>query len=808
MIPCAMHSSVPATLCCVCKFPPVPICPAHLQDHALHQDSGLHFPLPLSAINWLSTKNVYYQCKDWLSHLQNAYREAANNVDSMQRCSSDLSEKMTVQPRLLLLLVKNRVDILVAAFQAELQAAIDATSAHALEDFQFEEGSLSCLIRKAAILTDYEPLELFAYQQEVPSFEIKLASLAAFNQPMNIDPELESLFRYLQEQVEFLTQENAQLRVQSGAEEVESLRLEIQQLAEWENAALERETRLRAENEDLRRENAELKETDGKWRRRVQELEAEALLRKAPESQPREVARPPQSLSLPKAGEPGKPIELSRFVPMPLPTPTGGVPRLASKPEESKAKFLPARTEVAQAPATLQCPPPVPASSESAPQVPSATPPLKIQPITPISIDASRDLPSSFLSSSSTSSIKSVPEEAKQPVFSAPLVDSVLLPDSHAPAQYGELYIRDALGVKRTLDYSSAFTVENLKYKLASMCFIPVDQQLLSYGSQELEDVYTLEHYGVAQKAELCLSKRSAKLCKSFYVQSSADLFAYDYKPYLKFGEVKRLIETDYAIPVDTMTLKSGERILDDEYSLKDYNIQRGCTIYLHVEARLFTVRIRPPQGPVFPIKGSYLTTVREVKELVEKELGLSREMQEILRETTVLEDAQSFVSAKVKANMTLELKYKPIQLIVKLENDQDVSVSCMFNTSIKSIKQCIAEAGHCPADLQRLTYAEEELNEEKTVGVCGLRASSVLRLYQGCKDRQEVLVRLAEGRTTVLEYDPEALVGQVRDAALRKMGVEVEECQMKYAGKLLNEKATLASEYVQRGGTLYLTAT
>lgn len=786
MIPCAMDPSATAALCCMCKFPPVPICHAHLSDHALHPENSTHFPLPLSARDWLSVKKVYYQCKDWLSHLQNAYREAANNVESMQRCRSDLNEKFAAQPKLVFLLTRDRVDKLASAFQAELQAAIDATSAHAVEDFQFEEGSLSSLIRTAAIQTDYDALELFTYQQEVPSFEIRLASLAAFNQPLNIDPGLESVFWCMQEKVDFLTQENAQLRTQNRAE-VESLQLEIQQLTDWNQTALQGESRLRAEYENLKVENAKLKEAEEKWHRRVRELEAEALIRKAP-GDLGEGSRTSPSLSLSKAGGPAQiPAFLTRLIP----GPAREIP--LGKLEES-ARLLPAQTEVEKSPNVIA------SSSEPALPPPSSIPCLPYVKVQVLPIESSRDFPNCPLLSSSTNSLK-----CEEMSFPASADSALLTCDARAPAQYGELYIRDALGVMHTLDYSPAFTVENLKYKLASLCHIPVDQQILSYGSLELEDTHTLVHYGVEQKAELSLSKRSARLCKSFYVQSTTDLFTYDYKPHLKLGEVKRLIEANYAIPVDIMTLKSGERVLDDECSLKHYNLQRGCTIHLSVEARLFTVRIRPPQGQVFSIQGSYLTTVREAKEMVEAKLRLPREMQQLLRETHVLEDAQSFVNAKVKANMTLELKYKPIQLVVRLENDQDVTIPCTYNTPIKEIKQSLA--GYCPVDLQRLTYAEEELNEEKTVGDCELVPNSVLRLYQGCKNRQEIQVRLASGRTTVLEYDPKALVGQVRDAALQKLGADLGKYQVQHAGLVLEEQSTLASEYVQRGSTLYLTA-
>ena len=87
----------------------------------------------------------------------------------------------------------------------------------------------------------------------------------------------------------------------------------------------------------------------------------------------------------------------------------------------------------------------------------------------------------------------------------------------------------------------------------------------------------------------------------------------------------------------------------------------------------------------------------------------------------------------------------------MKLENDQALPVACAYDTLVSELKERIAQGGNCPVDLQRLTYAEEELKDDRTVG----DYSSMLRLYQGFEDHKEVLVHSIVGSTTLLEYDP-----------------------------------------------------
>jgi hypothetical protein len=361
--------------------------------------------------------------------------------------------------------------------------------------------------------------------------------------------------------------------------------------------------------------------------------------------------------------------------------------------------------------------------------------------------------------------------------------------------------------VKHIFDYSPAFTVENIKYKLAALCSIPVEQQVLSFQHQPLEDGHTLQDYKVSQSSELSLAKRSSKQCKYFYVRSKTDQFSYEYKPELTFAVIKRYIETDYFIPVEVMTFRSGERMLEDQCSLKDYNIQRGGTIFLEVEAREFHISITPPKGEEFQITCTYLTTVSEAKQQIETLLQLPKDMQQLLCDTHILENAQSFATAKIKVGTLLTLKYKPMQVTVKLENDQALPVACAYDTLVSELKERIAQGGNCPVDLQRLTYAEEELKDDRTVGDYGIKANSMLRLYQGYEDRKEVLVRSIVGGTALLEYDPKALVGAIKEAAVRKLGVELGQKEVKFAGSVLEEDSTLAAGNVQRGSTLYITS-
>jgi len=53
-------------------------------------------------------------------------------------------------------MIRDQMDQLIPAFQAELEAAVEATQAQALMNAEFDSGSLSELIWNSACLADYD----------------------------------------------------------------------------------------------------------------------------------------------------------------------------------------------------------------------------------------------------------------------------------------------------------------------------------------------------------------------------------------------------------------------------------------------------------------------------------------------------------------------------------------------------------------------------------------------------------------------------------------------------------------------------
>lgn len=663
----------------------------------------------------------------------------------MQDCHSLLTHKLSTHPQLSLFLTKAQLNALIQAFGTQLTEAITVTSATVLQELDYGAETLTDWVLIFVNSGWSQELELFSYQAEEDDvvFQVNLPSLERFNLPCAVSQDIQTSFTELMQKIDVLTKENEELHGKIAQYPPEEFLI-------LQNRAAKAEELLELANQkiaELIAENAALKREKASAR-----LPAPHIQTRLDEVQ--EVSAKPKNRDLSVEAAVSPPLALCQ---PPLLRPS--VPGLTYRP------------------------------------FPLPTPPL------PPFLQAKERTPPP-----ANSVLKPKPFPYTVAKFKPVSVASSVSSDAAPPPKWGEITIIDPFGIKFPVDFSPAFTVENMKYKLVCKTHLPVVQQILAYKGEVLEDAHTFEHYGISTTAELSLSKRSARSCKSFYVQSTSDTHIIDYQQTMTCAEVKRKVEEETSIPADSLVLQSDGRVLEDGRTLKDYHVQRGGTIYLHVEPRTFQIVIRPKKGSVFTVAVTFLTTVAQTKQLIAKANPKFPVIsQELLRETRILEDHEKLNEAKVKSDMTLELNYRRLTLVVQLPGNKETEIPCSFDTRVCDIKAKLES--HCPLELQRLMYAEQILHDEAEVWECGVNDKSVLQLHRGFQGNKELQVRLDSGGLILMEYNNETKAGVVCEEAVRRFGLPAGPRELRHSGVVLQDEATLAAQCVQVGGTLYLTS-
>ena len=320
------------------------------------------------------------------------------------------------------------------------------------------------------LLADYDTLMLFTHEitEETAFFEVKLTSLAAFNQPLSLSPCLETIFSDMQAKINSLSEENAELRKKD-----ESERFERSQRGAEQQSALR-------EVEELKRTCERLAESEGRLQSGGTGGTAQPEGRFPPKEKPAPI---PVSTGLPLNGSQGRilgqstegPRLLVQEITKPVPLrPEIRILRQESQKEEAKTPSV-KTTDLSQPlrqprekPAVPEVAPlPLPtlplAKRESAVNLPESPKQVVVPKLNPPTFDPAHSADSSPAASQvfTLSQIPSTESRSSQ---------SADKPDSISPVDLGIFYIRDALGMKHILEYSPVFTVENIKYKLATLC--------------------------------------------------------------------------------------------------------------------------------------------------------------------------------------------------------------------------------------------------------------------------------------------------------------------------------------------------
>ena len=144
-----------------------------------------------------------------------------------------------------------------------------------------------------------------------------------------------------------------------------------------------------------------------------------------------------------------------------------------------------------------------------------------------------------------------------------------------------KIFIKILTGRTITLGADSSHTIEEIKYKLQYEEGILPDQQKLSFAGKPLADPYTLSDYDIQEGSTLDLFPRSiGSIQINIRLVDKIVTLSVDYSYTIE--TVKAKINDEEHIPPDLQILTFAGRILQDEYTLDDYNVLNKSILHLH----------------------------------------------------------------------------------------------------------------------------------------------------------------------------------------------------------------------------------
>ena len=267
-------------------------------------------------------------------------------------------------------------------------------------------------------------------------------------------------------------------------------------------------------------------------------------------------------------------------------------------------------------------------------------------------------------------------------------------------------------------------------------------------------------------------------------------------KPDDTIYEIQNRIEDEHNIPRRQQRLRFGSRPLDNsKETLKECGIKNCSTLDLDP----FNVHVRAPDGRscTLPVEPDY--TIPEIKDLVEKELGIAPEHQRPIFGGKPLPDNSTLEDNNVGHGDIIDLTPMNIKVVAPDGRSADLLVTP--DSTIDDVKKLTeGKLAIAPED-QRPEFKGTPLEDDAaTLEDNNIKHGDTIHLQP-----MEIQVRAPDGRVANLEVSPDDSIGEVKKKVKKQLGIPTKEQRPTFNDQPLPKNSTLKDNGIRHGDLIDL---
>ena len=330
-----------------------------------------------------------------------------------------------------------------------------------------------------------------------------------------------------------------------------------------------------------------------------------------------------------------------------------------------------------------------------------------------------------------------------------------------------QIFIKTYEGKTLVFEVDPFDTIDMMKQKIQEKIGVPSIQQKLRYNGKFPKGNLTLDSLGVQWMSTLYVVLKKKNGMPIFIKTPAGKKFTIDADQNDTIEIIKNKIQEKEGVLSFQQELRYDDLLLEDGFTLLDYNIHKDTTINLKIFIhRSLNIFIKTLNGKIISLDVEPTDTINIVKEKIEEKIGVPPIQQKMRFFDIVLEGWRTLASYNVQNDSTInaEFVYKnEMQIYVRTVKGDKLTLMVDADDAIAKVKAKIQEVEGTLVAEQELKVGEIILEDGFSLSEYEIQKETTIDLRCTVKGAIQILVICSTGKIISLDTNCEDSVASIK---------------------------------------------